>query len=120
MAAKVLARRDADADAAGAVGDDHAGEGEEEDPFSHTGPGKGLRGAAREDRDGVEVRMLCWPAAAEFLCGSEMMLWSLLRGFKDHRMLVVKRGRGSQGMAEVLGIEMDRADLEGVQEDLMA
>ena len=66
--------------------------------------GQGAAGAAREDCDEVGVRTLCRSAEAEFLCGSEIMLWSLLRRFKDHRMLVVKRGRGGQGMAKVLGM----------------
>ena len=62
--------------------------------------------------------MLYQKAVEEFLCSSEMMFWNLLKEFMDHRMVVVRRERGPGG-GEMLGVEMEREELEGVLEDLV-
>ena len=67
---------------------------------------------------GVDAKIIYAKAVEEFYCSSEMMFWSLLKEFVDHRMVVIMRERGAQG-GEMLGVEMEKAELEGVLEDLI-
>ena len=117
LVAELLVARDADAEAGGGApsGVDEDGEGDEDDPFAP----RPARGRPKSDEvRGIEVRKLYRLTEAEFLCSSEMMLWGLLKEFEDHRMVVVRRGRGV-GSGDVLDVEMERGDLEGVLEDLI-
>ena len=116
LVAELLAARDVDAEAGAAPnGGVEDQDEDEEDPFA----ARPARGRPRSDEvPGIEVRKLYRLAEAEFLCSSEMMLWGLLKEFEDHRMVVVRRGRGV-GIGDVLDVEMERGDLEGVLEDLI-
>ena len=117
LVSEILAAADADAPAF----DTSADRGLDEEPELTNGEaaGRGRKHAATDGLPGVDAKLLYQKAVEEFLCSSEMMFWSLLKEFVDHRMVVVRRERGVGGGGEMLGVEMGREELEGVLEDLM-
>ena len=68
---------------------------------------------------GIDAKVLYQKAVEEFLCSSEMMFWSLLKEFVDHRMVIVRKERGLAGGGEMLGVDIGKEELEGVLEDLL-
>ena len=68
---------------------------------------------------GIDAKVLYQKAVEEFLCSSEMMFWSLLKEFVDHRMVIVRKEKGVTGGGEMLGVDIGKEELEGVLEDLL-
>ncbi|MCJ1333381.1 Origin recognition complex subunit 2 [Thelotrema lepadinum] len=130
LVGEILAAADIDGDVVGfdaGVEENLIGVGEDGVRGEGSGGGgrrKGTTGGVGREGGGlpaIDAKMLYQKAVEEFLCSSEMMFWSLLKEFVDHRMVVVRRERGVgvAGGGEMLGIEMGREELEGVLEDLI-
>ncbi len=64
----------------------------------------------------VEYRALYRKASEGFICSSSMNFQSLLKEFLDHQMISSRRDATSG--AEMLGIPLGRAEMEGVLEEL--
>ena len=102
-------------------GEVDAEDGIMDDGYGNEGEGEGRirsKGATGGELPGVDAKTIYEQARTEFVCSSEMAFWSLLKEFRDHQMVVVRREKGALG-GEMLGIEMGREELEGVLEDLV-
>ena len=66
---------------------------------------------------GVEYRTLYRKATEEFICSSNMNFQFLLKEFLDHQMITTRRDAITG--AEVLGVPLDREEMEGVLGDLV-
>ena len=93
--------------------------GENIDKGSKPSKNQSKREPASHGLPGIDAKILYQKALEEFLCSSEMMFWSLLKEFIDHRMIIVRKERGITGGGEMLGVEIGQEELEGVLEDLL-
>ncbi|KAK5098888.1 Origin recognition complex subunit 2 [Lithohypha guttulata] len=73
------------------------------------------RSQAAEDI-GVEYRTLYQKASEEFICSSDMNFRFLLKEFHDHQMLTTRKDASG---TEVLGVPLDRGEMENVLEELV-
>ncbi|KAI4146223.1 MAG: hypothetical protein LQ340_006000 [Diploschistes diacapsis] len=123
LISEILASADADGEAFAFHGGPERPLDEEPDLLDGKREGqgeqRGRKGGASGGLPGIDAKVLYQKAVEEFLCSSEMMFWSLLKEFVDHRMVIVRRERGVGGGGEMLGVELGREELEGVLEDLL-
>ncbi|KAL2426592.1 hypothetical protein ABEF95_010354 [Exophiala dermatitidis] len=68
------------------------------------------------DQVGVEYRTLYQKASEEFICSSSMNFQFLLKEFHDHQMITSRR---DQSGTEVLGVPLDKQEMEAVLEELV-
>ena len=73
------------------------------------------RSQAAEDV-GIEYRTLYQKASEEFICSSDMNFRFLLKEFHDHQMITTRKDVGG---TEVLGVPLDRTEMESVLEELV-
>ena len=78
--------------------------------------GRQGKGDNAPEEAAVEWRTLYHKAAEEFISSSEMMFRTQLKEFYDHQMIV---SRTDSSGAEMLGLPLSRAEMEGVLEDLV-
>lgn len=93
--------------------------GEDIDKTPKSSKNQSRRETASQGLPGIDAKMLYQKAVEGFLCSSEMMFWSLLKEFIDHRIIIVRKDRGITGGGEMLGVEIGKEELEGVLEDLL-
>jgi len=65
---------------------------------------------------GIEYRTLYQKASEEFICSSDMNFRFLLKEFHDHQMLTTRKDADG---TEVLGVPLDRGEMESVLEELV-
>ena len=73
------------------------------------------RAQAAEDI-GIEYRTLYQKASEEFICSSDMNFRFLLKEFHDHQMITTKKDAAG---TEMLGVPLDRSEMETVLEELV-
>ncbi|KAK5077045.1 Origin recognition complex subunit 2 [Lithohypha guttulata] len=73
------------------------------------------RSQAAEDI-GIEYRTLYQKASEEFICSSDMNFRFLLKEFHDHQMLTTRKDASG---TEMLGVPLDRGEMENVLEELV-
>ncbi|KAG9771675.1 hypothetical protein ABEF93_000189 [Exophiala dermatitidis] len=71
---------------------------------------------AESEQLGVEYRTLYQKASEEFICSSSMNFQFLLKEFHDHQMITSRR---DQSGTEVLGVPLDKQEMEAVLEELV-
>jgi len=74
-----------------------------------------IRSQAGDDI-GIEYRTLYQKASEEFICSSDMNFRFLLKEFHDHQMITTRKDAGG---TELLGVPLDRAEMENVLEELV-
>ena len=104
----------------------HSGDEEAEDAYPHTPskrkskfhstPSKPAPSTSAEEI-AIEYRTLYRKATEEFICSSSMNFQFLLKEFLDHQMITTRRD-GASG-AEMLGVPLERDEMEGVLGDLV-
>ena len=65
---------------------------------------------------GIEYRTLYQKASEEFICSSDMNFRFLLKEFHDHQMLTTRKDVSG---TELLGVPLDRGEMESVLEELV-
>ncbi|KAK5942203.1 Origin recognition complex subunit 2 [Knufia obscura] len=68
------------------------------------------------DDIGIEYRTLYQKASEEFICSSDMNFRFLLKEFHDHQMITTRKDASG---TEVLGVPLDRGEMESVLEELV-
>lgn len=103
--------------------DDDADAGHDLDDFidpslldASTTPKKKKPQSHGAEETGIEYRTLYQKASEEFICSSDMNFRFLLKEFHDHQMLTSKKDASG---IEMLGVPLDRAEMEAVLEELL-